>query len=120
AFGADLAAVFSAARAQADGRPRRVAAEGDRGTPDGLDAVHGLKRNQVEVALLGRGLVEPHAVEEDAHAVGQARDRRHDEPAERQGGLEGVPLLVLETHTRQALENVREDRSPWRPDSGPI
>ena len=119
-FGADLAALFSAARGQADGRPQRVAAEEDRGTPDDLDAVHGFQRNQVEVDLLDRGLVEPHAVEEDAHALGQARHRRHDEPAERQGGLEGVPLLVLETHTRQALENVREDRSSWRPDLGPI
>ena len=119
-LGGDLAALLPTARGQADRGPQRVATEQHGWPPNDLDTVHRLQRYQVEVHLLDRGLVDPHAVEEDTHALGETGDRRHEEAPERQGGLQRIPLLVLESHAGQALEQVRQDHRARRSDAGPL
>src|SRR5437764_982014 len=105
-LGDDLARLPPPPRDHVDRAAERVAPEEDGRAADHLDPLHVLERDQVEVHLLHRRLVEPHAVEEDAEALRQSRHRRRAESSEREVRLEAVPLLVLERGARKALEDL--------------
>src|SRR5262249_1727291 len=104
----DLAALLTATRGQVDRRAQRVPAEEHGRAADDLEPLYGLEGNQVEVHFLYSGLVDPDAVQEDAHALRQPRHRRHHESPDGDGRLEGIALLVLEGHPRQTPDRIRE------------
>ena len=92
-----------------DRAAERVAAEQRAVAREDLDAVDVVHRQQVEVDLRGLGLVHPHAVEEDRHALRQADDRRRVEAAAGEVELVGAAEIVVGREAGHALDRVRED-----------
>ncbi len=90
------AALLAAPGDEVDRAGERVPAEDDRRSRNHLDAIEVLGGQQVEVDLLGGRLVDAHAVEEHAHALGDAGDGGGLEPAQGEIRLVRVPLLVGE------------------------
>jgi len=66
--------------------------------------VDGRHRQQVEVDLLCVRLVDAHSVEEHAHALRGADDRRDLKAAHLELGLEARALVIVEGHAWQLLQ----------------
>ena len=109
-LGDDLARRLPPPSNDVDGPAERIAAEEHRGPSDHLNTFHVLERNEVEVDLFHRGFVEPDPVEEHAHALWEAGDRRGREAAQRERRLERSALLVLQRDPGQAFEEIGQER----------
>ena len=70
--------------------------------------VYVLERQQVEVHLVGIGLVHPHAVQVHRHPLGQADGRRDLKSSQRHVQLARRAELIRRRDARQLLERVRE------------
>ena len=104
----------AASRHEVHCRAKGVPAQQHRGTVGHVHVVHVLERQQVEVHLVGVGLIHPHAVQVHRHSLGQADGRRDLKSPERHVQLARRTELVRRRDARQLLERVRERAHPAR------